>query len=95
MAVDAAAKTVTTAGLDHQPPAYRIQMNMELQRIAAHLQLPTREFKRLLEEYPTLVEPALGLAEARRELGKQCPGVADFLNGGWTVDIEQPDPTKP
>jgi hypothetical protein len=94
--VDTEARTVTVLGLEAgSPPALKIAMNVEAQRIAAHLGLPTREFKRLMEEYPSVVEPALGLAAVRRELGKDCPGAAEFL-ADWTIIIEErPDPTSP
>jgi hypothetical protein len=93
--VDATAKTVTILHLTvARPPALKIAANVEAQRIAAHLQIPVRQYDRLVKEYPEIVVPAHGLADVRRALGKDAPAVGDFLED-WTVEMEEPDPTTP
>jgi hypothetical protein len=93
--IDREGKVVTIEPLEAGvPPWAKIALNVEAQRIAAHLNLPTRDFKRLMEEYPAIVEPAQAYAALKRELGKQAPGVGEFL-AEWDVVTEEPDPTPP
>jgi hypothetical protein len=93
--IDPDRKVITIEPLEvGVPPWQKIALNVETQRIAAHLNLPTRDFKRLMEEYPSIVEPAQGYAALKRELGADAPGVAEFL-ADWDVVTEQPDPTSP
>jgi len=93
--IDREARIVTIEPLEVGiPPWQKIALNVEAQRIAAHLGLPTRDFKRLMEEYPAIVEPAQAYAALKRELGKDAPPVGVFLEE-WDVVTEQPDPTQP
>jgi hypothetical protein len=92
--IDLEGKVVTIVALEAGvPPWQKIALNIEAQRIAAHMNLPTRDFKRLMEEYPAIVEPAQAYAALKRELGKGAPPVAEFLEE-WDVVTERPDPTS-
>ena len=86
-------KVVKVPDSSYWPSWLKLASNVEAQKIARYLNLPTTEYGVIIKEYPMILPHAAGLALLRKEMGKETPTTMEFVEE-WEVETEALDPTK-